>query len=154
AGGVINANASGRLLDINTGSNTISNAGLLEATGGGILEIDSKVQNSGTIRANAGSQIYIAGDLAGTSVLQATGSGASITLAGRPVTGSLQAGTGSVVQAQYATFDGTGSAFTTNAAVTVLSGYGLTLAGTIHDSGSFTLGSGSLLLVSGTAGLS
>jgi hypothetical protein len=47
-GGIIDANASGHTLTINIGGNTITNAGTLEATNGGTLDIDSAVDNTGT----------------------------------------------------------------------------------------------------------
>ncbi len=47
-GGIVEANASGQTLTIKIGGNTIENAGTLEATGGGTLDIDSAVDNSGT----------------------------------------------------------------------------------------------------------
>ena len=45
-------------LVLNTG-NTISNAGLLEATAGGILQIDDNVTNTGTLKATGGGELDI-----------------------------------------------------------------------------------------------
>jgi len=55
AGGVIDADVSGQTLAINTG-NTVENAGTLEATSGGILQIDDTVTNTGNgvIEVNGG----------------------------------------------------------------------------------------------------
>jgi fibronectin-binding autotransporter adhesin len=52
AAGVIDANVSGQMISIDTVA-TI-NAGLIEATGGGTLQIESSVSNSGLIEANGG----------------------------------------------------------------------------------------------------
>ena len=52
------------VLEINTGATAISNSGLLEATGGGGLVIDSALSNSGSIWANGGN-IILHGDVAG-----------------------------------------------------------------------------------------
>ena len=51
--GVIDANAADPLV-IDTGDNTVHNAGLLEATNGGELTIESVLANAGTIAANGG----------------------------------------------------------------------------------------------------
>jgi hypothetical protein len=54
AAGVVNANVSGGVLYLN-GGGTVTNANLLEATGGGILQINNAVTNTGAnITANAG----------------------------------------------------------------------------------------------------
>ncbi len=58
-GGIIDANVSGQTLTIQTG-NTISNAGLLEATAGGILQIDDNVTNTGgTLKATGGGELDV-----------------------------------------------------------------------------------------------
>ncbi len=55
SGGVIDANVSGHgPLAINAGANVIGNAGLMEATGGGSLAIDSSVNNSHELAASDG----------------------------------------------------------------------------------------------------
>jgi hypothetical protein len=51
--GTIDANFAGGTVALNTG-NTIVNAGLLEATNGGTLQIDDSVSNSGTLAADGG----------------------------------------------------------------------------------------------------
>ena len=53
AGGTIDADLSGQTLTLDTGD-TIHNAGLLEATSGGILQINDEVRNSGTLEADGG----------------------------------------------------------------------------------------------------
>jgi hypothetical protein len=56
ANGTINADIAGGVLTIETG-NIIINAGLLEATNGGTLQILDSVSNSGTLEANGGTII-------------------------------------------------------------------------------------------------
>jgi hypothetical protein len=59
--GTIDANISGEPLTINTSSNTITNLGLMEATHGGKLVIDSNLSNpsnSGTVAASGGTVIF------------------------------------------------------------------------------------------------
>jgi len=68
AAGTINANISGDTLTLYTG-NMIDNAGTLEATSGGILQIDDSVCNSGgTVDANGGT-VDIAGAISGGSAI-------------------------------------------------------------------------------------
>ena len=67
-GTVVNADHSGGLLELSTGANTITNAGLLEATNGGILGIASPLSNSGTIAANGG-EVLIGNSVTGLGVV-------------------------------------------------------------------------------------
>ena len=53
AAGIINADVGGGQIIINTG-NAVTNAGLFEASNGGILRIDDQVANAGTLAANGG----------------------------------------------------------------------------------------------------
>ena len=54
SGGTVNANVSGQTLTLN-GGGAVTNAGLLTATGGGIMTIDNNVTNTGAnITANGG----------------------------------------------------------------------------------------------------
>ena len=73
--GTIDANDANGVLTLDTG-NTIVNAGLLEATHGGTLQIDDSVANSGTLAANGGT-IVAAGDVAGTGDVAIGGGGAA-----------------------------------------------------------------------------
>ena len=75
AAGVIDANQSGNTLEINTGAATANNAGLLEATLGGNLQIDTSVNNSGkgSIAANGGSVTFIGGTIAGGTLAASNG---------------------------------------------------------------------------------
>ncbi len=62
AGGAIDADVRGEKLIVDTGANTIDNAGLLEATRGGILDIKSNVANrGGTIEATERSVVTFEG---------------------------------------------------------------------------------------------
>ena len=54
AGGLIEANGSGSVLAINTGANTVVNAGTMAATVNSTLFIGSKVSNTGTLVASGG----------------------------------------------------------------------------------------------------
>ena len=59
--GTIDANISGEQLTINTGSNTVTNLGLMEATYGGKLVIDSNLSNSSitsTVSASGGTVTF------------------------------------------------------------------------------------------------
>ncbi len=65
AGGKIEADYANSPLIIYTGGNVIANAGLLEAVNGATLEIQSTVDNSGTVAANGGNATFV-GNLSGT----------------------------------------------------------------------------------------
>ena len=54
--GTIDANIAGGILTLETG-NTIVNGGLLEASNGGMLQIDDNVSNAGTLEANGGTLV-------------------------------------------------------------------------------------------------
>ena len=69
------------LLIIDTG-NTDSNSGLFAAAAAGMLQIDDAVTNLGFIQAQADSTILIADRLDNENIVQATGSGAEVTLSG------------------------------------------------------------------------
>jgi hypothetical protein len=65
AGGKIEADYANSPLIIYTGGNVMTNAGLLEAVNGATLEIQSAVNNSGTVAANGGNATFV-GNLSGT----------------------------------------------------------------------------------------
>jgi hypothetical protein len=71
--GTIDANDANGVLVLDTG-NTIVNAGLLEATNGGTLQIDDNVANSGTLAANGGT-LVAAGDVTGAGDVAIGGGG-------------------------------------------------------------------------------
>ncbi len=74
--GVIDANVSGQMISIDTGSNTIVNAGTMEATAGGTLQIESSVSNSALIEANGGT-VFVASTavITGTATVTITHGG-------------------------------------------------------------------------------
>jgi hypothetical protein len=92
--GVIDANSNDHTLSIDTGCNTIINAGTMEATCGGTLEFASAVCNTGTLAANGGS-LDVESNV--------TGSGA-VTISG----GGLVEFQGDVSAGQTVTFEGAG----------------------------------------------
>jgi hypothetical protein len=59
AKGVIDGDV-GTTMVLNTGANTINNAGLIEATAGGEVLIDSALANTGTVEANGGTMVVSA----------------------------------------------------------------------------------------------
>ena len=139
AAGVINADAGG--LYLNAGSNTVSNAGLLEATDGGTLYIQSPLNNSGRVEAFDGSAVVISGLVNNSGLLETAGSGARILLQGGTVTGKLATSPGTVIEVVNGTseFDGTSTALDNSSTVVVDSGSTLTLAGTIDNTGSISV---------------
>ena len=79
SGGTIDANGAGATLTLDTGNsniNTDTNAGLMEATNGGQLDIDDGLNNSGTVLADGGTVVFSFG---ASSNFSSTG---SITIAG------------------------------------------------------------------------
>jgi hypothetical protein len=98
--GTIDANVSDATLDIHTG-NIVTNAGTLEATNGGTLEIDDVVSNTGTILADGGA-INITKAIESTDLIKATGGGAIVvTVVGldleNTATGTVDADTGGTI---------------------------------------------------------
>ena len=78
-GGVVDANINDSTLTIHTG-NTVINAGTLEATNGGTLQVDDAVTNSNVIAAHdSGSAIILAAGGSNSGAITATGGG-SITI--------------------------------------------------------------------------
>jgi hypothetical protein len=65
--GTVNANSSGNALNI---YNNLTNAGTIEATGGGILQLYGSTTNSGTIFAGASSTVNINGPLTNTGSIE------------------------------------------------------------------------------------
>ncbi len=140
AAGVVDANAAAQLM-LNTGTNTVTNAGLLEATaGGGGLAILSRVANTGTVAA-AGAAVFL-------------DSGSSIA-------GGTVAGTGGsavvVLYGNTGTLDGSGAAVTLTGTVSVNDNGTLDLLGAIHNTGTIQFNANSyntdLIAGSGTVAL-
>jgi hypothetical protein len=150
-------------LYVATGSNIITNAGLMEATAGGTLQIGSTLNNTGFIEATAGSSVYLyAGVNNGGSVeangdgsslflsntvnntsgvLEAIGTGARIVLQGATITGTVQAAAGAEIEVTSSgnLFDGSATPFTDIGSVVVDAGSVLTLRGTIDNLGTITV---------------
>lgn len=129
AAGVVDATGIANPLILTTGSNPIVNAGILEATGPGGLEIKSSVEN------------------ASTSVIAATGAHAVVSILDNSTVtgGTLKTASGGAIDVGAAgvTFDGSTPAdpVTNTGSVVVLDSFGLTLLGTIDNSGTITLDS-------------
>ena len=139
AAGVIDGNAVNNQLVINTTGYTMTNAGLIEATGAGGLAINSTVVNNGT-----------------TGVVEAIASTVSLnssTLEG----GKLETSGGGVIAANSAAFDGTSNAVTNTGTVDLNNTATLVLKGSIVNDSTINLlsaGNGTILLASGTVTLS
>ena len=73
AAGVINGNAAGYTLVVNTGSNAVMNYGMIEATAGGNVEITSNVVNDGTLEVGAGSTMLLDGTLVNFGIVETSG---------------------------------------------------------------------------------
>jgi hypothetical protein len=126
ASGVIDANQSVALV-LNTGASVISNAGLLEATGGGALVIESTVGNAaGIVSANAGN-VYLQGGGAIAGGTIDTSNGGEFIESGNAAIGG--------------TLDGTASAVTNNGTVVVANNTVMQLLGSIVNAGTIELGS-------------
>ena len=123
AGGTVNATG-GNVLYIDSTS-TVTNAGLLEATGSGGLNIFSTAVNGstgGVIEANGGSVSLQSADIIG---------------------GTLKSPSGSVnVVDRGSVLDGTSSTVNNQAAVDILNNQYLQIQGTINNTGSINLQSG------------
>ena len=97
AAGVIDATGTSNALVINTGSATVTNAGLIEATGSAGLSVTSAVANSSTLLANGGSVVVsgvITGagmdSIQGSSVFEAGGADSDTVSFGSAPTGKLK----------------------------------------------------------------
>ena len=100
--GAVDADVPLQTLTIFTG-NPVGNAGLLEATGAGILDIQDPVNNSGLLEASGGSELDISGDsvswvgaaagIAGTNGILLSGSGDTLLVASADGTLTLNGST-------------------------------------------------------------
>ena len=73
AAGVIDGNATGHALVLDTGSNAVMNYGMIEATGGGALEIRSYVINAGILEVGAGSTMLIDNSVVNLGIIETSG---------------------------------------------------------------------------------
>jgi fibronectin-binding autotransporter adhesin len=149
--GTVNANSSGNALTFSNGQ-TMSNTGVFEATGGGILDLQNSVNNvGGNITANGGTVsltgITVSGgtlNVLGSGVMQTVGSAG---LDGTPA-GGLTLSNGSTYTA--------GATTRTDVAGNIIlgtsgAGSNLALAGDLRLTGNTTLsGPGTLTLASGS----
>jgi hypothetical protein len=134
--GTVDADGDGAEIDIETGNYTVTNAGLLEATNGGTLAIESDVNNAcGTIGASgSGSTVQLVG---------------AINIAGGTLTtGNRFSGSGGVIEivavaAAETILDGSAHAVTIDGYVQVDAGAALALDGTIDNEGTINLASDS-----------
>ena len=111
--GVVDANAAGQALIVDTGSSTVANSGLIEATFGGELDINSDINNSGILLAAAGTTMQIDGTVTNSGVMETggtmhvsgvlTGTGASQIDSG----GILELGAASMANIHFANNSGT-----------------------------------------------
>ncbi len=132
AAGTIDANVSGDTLVLNTGTNTATNRGLLEATNGGTLDLHGDIANAGaTLLASNGIVLLDGATLLGGTI--------------------VSSGTGSVRAIGAATLDGRTSAITvaTGAEVAVDAGDTLTALGTIFNNGDMHATGGTLAVATG-----
>lgn len=151
--GVINANASGVALTLQPyGPTTATNAGLMEATSGGALNLNAGTwTNTGTIEAAAGSTVNLYNNVSITGgTLESVGTGSVNNLGGYDVflTGLTLAGTYNIQNNAATEINGT---ITNNGTINLLgSGNQTGLYVTGAGSGSATLtGSGSIVLGNG-----
>ena len=140
--GVINANGASNALVLNTGTSVVTNAGLIEATGAGGLNINGTTVNNGT-----------------TGVIQAVGSVVRLSSADL-IGGALKTSSGGHFDTQDrgSLFDGATNAVNLASTVNVLNNTSLNLQGAIHNSGVINLNSGgnitALTVTAGNAVLS
>ena len=102
--GVIDADGVNALI-LDTGGNTITNAGLLEATNGATLEIKSSVDNGGgTIAASgAGSVVELFGVTITDGTLESSGGGVIETASGTSTLSGVTVNDGSILEASNGT---------------------------------------------------
>ncbi len=139
--GVIDGDV-GTVLAINTGSNVITNAGLIEATSGGTVSINSATNNTGTIEANGGTMVVNA-VLSGAGKAVITGGELEFTQASVAQNVSFTGPDGTLRLDNSQTYTGKVSGFTTVTGTTFdLSDIGFVNAGeaTYKDNGSKTGG--------------
>jgi hypothetical protein len=112
--GIIDANVSGEQLTINTGSNTITNLGLMEATNGGTLVVDSDLSNANAVTASGGTVTFDDVTVTNTGSIGAStppeGSAGTVQIDGSTINnagGTISAaGSGDLVQLSGSTVNG------------------------------------------------
>ena len=147
--GVIDANQSNALV-INTGGNTVTNSGTLEAAASGGLVIESNVSNSKTIEAygtNAKVVIESSVTNATTGLILASGSGAQVDLDNATISGGkLQtSGSNALIETVSGSTDAlNGVTITAGSTVEINAGTTLMLGGTVANSGVLLVNGGVL----------
>jgi hypothetical protein len=71
--GVIDGNATGHALVVDTGSNAVMNYGTIEATGGGELDINSNVNNAGILEVGVSSTMLIDNSVVNSGTIETSG---------------------------------------------------------------------------------
>ncbi len=103
--GIIDATGTNALI-INLGSATVTNDGTLEATAGGTLDIDSSVNNSGTLEASGGTLVVASGvSITGTGAAVITAEGTANFQDAFDQNVMFGSGGGTLILAQPASFD-------------------------------------------------
>jgi hypothetical protein len=119
ATGVVDADGFAGLV-LNTGTATVTNSGLLEATGSGSLTIDSNVNNGATGKISAtGGNVYASGETIGG--------------------GTLSASAGNTILLANSTLDGTTHELTLDLNVAVTRSTNLSLLGSIANTGTIAM---------------
>ena len=153
--------AAGATLYVKTGTAAVSNAGLMEATASGTLDLASAVANTGHLLAAATGQIALHAVVSGPgSVTVATGG--KLLLSGGTLQGSgtLTAATGSQIEVTgTGTIDGRSQTVSLSGTTTIDHATTLTILGPIGNAGAIAINGTSgypraVLLASGTASLS
>jgi hypothetical protein len=144
AGGVIDATGSNYFaLNLDTGANTITNAGLIKSSDVGGVYISSPLANTGTVEAARGALVLAGGLVANAGgLIEAVGKSASVELEGVTVIGGrLATSHGGVIEAAQP-----GDAIDGSAG-------GVTNAGLLQINSSMTLGAEGAIANSGTIAL-
>jgi hypothetical protein len=154
--GTINAIGSVALV-IETGSNTVTNSGTLEATSTGGLDIDANVSNSKTIEAlGTNAKVVIQGVITDTSsgLILASGTGAQVDLSNATISGgSLQAsGSNAFIETVAGANTLNGGAISSGSTVEINGGTALTISGTVKNSGTLLVNGGTLDVVGSLSG--
>ena len=111
SGGTVAANVSGSILTLN-GTGGITNAGLLEATGGGILQVASSVANTGGTITASGGTVQLSSSIVGGTLT--TSAGGLIETSGSDTLNSLTISAGSTYTGPLNTTTNVGGTLTNN----------------------------------------
>jgi fibronectin-binding autotransporter adhesin len=127
--GTINANSNSLNLTA-VGPNSLTNSSVMEASGGGTLEIQNTVNNAGgTIEALTDAKVLLNSGTVSGGTLSTTGTG--------------------IINSENGTLDGTGSPVALVGSLKVSNSFGLNLKGTINNAGTIALGTSSCAALDG-----